>query len=112
MVREYVLPASTVYTDELRNYGGIGALKDDNHWPVRYDHRRINHSAGVYVMGDIHANSVEGFWSLLKRGIGGTYHSVSQKFLHSYLNEYAFRYNHRDDLKPMFMNFMERVEKG
>ena len=40
-----------------------------------YQHRRINHSSKVYVMGDIHTNSVEGFWSLIKRGIGGVYHS-------------------------------------
>jgi transposase-like protein len=88
MVREYVLPKSTVFTDELRNYSGISALRDKTgKQPAGYLHRRINHSSKVYVQGDIHTNSVEGFWSLIKRGIGGVYHQVSQKYLQSYLNE-------------------------
>ncbi|MGA2712952.1 MAG: IS1595 family transposase [Bryobacteraceae bacterium] len=102
-VKTYVPPKSTVYTDELKAYGGIGNMKNG------YDHRRINHSSGVYVMGDIHTNTIEGFWSLLKRGIGGTRHAVSQKFLQTYLNEYAFRYNRRDVPKPMVMQILERV---
>ncbi len=60
-----------------------------------YEHKRIHHSSRVYVVGDIHTNSVEGFWSLIKRGIGGVYHSVSQKYLQSYLDEYSYRYNRR-----------------
>jgi hypothetical protein len=48
------------------------------------------------VSGDIEANAIDGFWSLLKRGIGGVYHSVSDKHFRSYLNEYSFRYNNRD----------------
>ena len=48
------------------------------------------------MIGDVHTNTIEGFWSLVKRGIGGVYHSVSKKYLQTYLNEYAFRYNHRD----------------
>ncbi len=87
MVREYVLPKSTVFTDELASYNGIA---EDG-----YTHKRIRHSAKVYVQGDVHTNTIEGFWSLLKRGIGGVYHSVSKKYLQSYLNEYSFRYNHR-----------------
>ena len=63
----------------------------------------------VYAMGDCHTNSIEGFWSLLKRGIGGVYHSVSEKYLQSYINEYGFRYNHRKDRKPMFLTVLERV---
>ena len=90
MVREYVLPASTVFTDELAAYNGIPEIPEGG-----YVHRRIRHSAKVYVQGDVHTNTIEGFWSLVKRGIGGVYHSVSQKYLQSYLNEYAFRYNHR-----------------
>jgi hypothetical protein len=49
------------------------------------------------VDGNVHTNTLEGFWSLVKRGIGGVYHSVSSKHLQSYLDEYAFRYNHRGD---------------
>ena len=52
---------------------------------------------------------IEGFWSLLKRGIGGVYHSVSEKYLQSYINEYGFRYNHRKDEKPMFLTVLERI---
>jgi transposase-like protein len=105
-VREYVLPKSTVYTDELTSYDGTA------HMTNGYNHRRINHTSGVYVMGDIHTSSVEGFWSILKRGIGGTYHAVSQKYLQRYLDEYAFRYDHRADSKPMFLNFLEQTAKA
>jgi transposase len=63
----------------------------------------------VYVVGDIRTNSVEGFWSLIKRGIGGVYYSVSRKYLQSYLNEYSFRYNHRFDTAPMFTRFLRQV---
>jgi transposase len=83
-----VLPASTVYTDELASYGDLEGLG--------YTHSRVNHSQGVYVSGDVHTNTIEGFWSTVKRGIGGTYHAVSTKHLQSYLDEYAFRYNNRD----------------
>jgi transposase-like protein len=88
LVREYVLPKSTVFTDEYPIYDRLGARVKQ--------HKRINHSAKVYVMGDIHTNTIEGFWSLVKRGIGGVYHSVSQKYLQTYLDEYSFRYNRRD----------------
>jgi len=104
-IHEYVLPASTVYTDELNAYNTVGKER-------RYQHRRINHTAKIYVMGDIHTNSVEGFWSLIKRGIGGVYHSVSQKFLQSYLDEYSFRYSHRYDTEPMFLTFLRQIAKA
>jgi transposase len=96
LVREYVLPESTVYTDEWKAYGGIDNIRKADGTKAGLVHRRINHSAAVYVLGDIHTNSVEGFWSLIKRGIGGVYHSVSQKYLQSYLHGYSFRYNRRD----------------
>jgi transposase len=83
-----VLPSSTVYTDELSVYTGIDGK--------RYEHKRVHHSEGVYVTGDVHTNTIEGFFSLVKRGLGGVYHSVSTKHLQSYLSEYAWRYNHRD----------------
>jgi transposase-like protein/ribosomal protein L37AE/L43A len=108
LVREYVLPESTIFTDELKNYNGIPELCDGD-TNRGYQHRRINHSAGVYVVGDVHTNTIEGFWSLIKRGIGGTHHAVSQKFLQSYLDEYAFRYNRRDVPEPMVKQILERV---
>jgi transposase len=111
MVREYVLPRSTVYTDELKNYGGISALRDKHNRPAGYQHRRINHSSTVYVMGDVHTNTIEGFWSLIKRGISGSHHAVSQKFLQAYLDEYSFRYNRRDVPKPMFRMILDQVSE-
>ena len=64
------------------------------------------------VAGDFHTNTIEGFWSLLTRGIGGVDHSVSAKHLQSYLDEYSFRYNHRDDPGGIFNAFLSRVEKA
>lgn len=103
-VTERVLPASTVYTDELASYNGLGNQG--------YQHRRIQHSAKVYVSGDIHTNTIEGFWSLVKRGIGGVYHAVSAKHLQSYLNEYAWRYNHRNDPRSKFGLLLLRAAIG
>ena len=72
-----------------------------------YQHRRVHHAAKVYVQGDAHTNTIEGFWSLVKRGISGVNHSVSKK----YLNEYSFRYNRRDQEQPMFEAFLGQVVK-
>lgn len=110
IAREYILPESTVYTDELRGYDGLQTLKK-NGKPMGYDHRRINHSSKVYVVGDIHTNSVEGFWSLIKRGIGGVYHAVSQKYLQTYLDEYTYRYNRRDQGNLIFKSILDEVSR-
>src|SRR5216683_767132 len=67
------------------------------------------HSARVYVRGNVHTNTIEGFWSLVKRGIGGVYHQVSQKYLQSYLDEYSFRYNRRDQGNLIFTSLLKRV---
>ena len=103
IVREHVLPRSTVYTDELASYNRLGAMG--------YQHKRVHHASRVYVTGEgeIHTNTIEGFWSLLKRGIGGVYHAISHKYLQSYLDEYAFRYNHRSDHEPMFLTMLQRT---
>jgi transposase len=101
MVKEYVLPESTIFTDD---FSGYDRLKKHG-----FTHHRINHSAKVWVMGDIHTNTIEGFWSLVKRGIGGVYHQVSQKYLQSYLDEYTFRYNRRDQGNLIFNAFLKRV---
>jgi transposase-like protein len=102
IAKEYIMPESTIYTDELRAYDGLENVSG-------YQHRRINHSAGVYVVGTTHTNTIEGFWSLVKRGIGGVYHSVSRKYLQSYLDEYSFRYNHRFSEEPMFVSLLDQV---
>ena len=110
IISEHVLPESMVYTDELHGYDGVRYLKKDGE-PLGYQHRRIKHSAKVYVMGDIHTNSVEGFWSLIKRGIGGVYHAVSQEYLQSYLDEYSHRYNRRDQGNLIFKSILGEVSK-
>ena len=101
-VEARVLPASVIYTDEAPVYVGITRR-------AGYDHKRIAHEAKVYVVGDVHTNTIEGFWSLVKRGIGGTHHAVSAKYLQGYLNEYAWRYNHRDDGQAQFLSLLLRA---
>lgn len=60
-------------------------------------------------MGDVHTQTIDGFWSLVKRGIGGVYHSVGKKYLQTYLDEYSFRYNRRDQGNLIFASILERV---
>jgi transposase-like protein len=105
LVKEHVLPKSTVFTDDFPSYDLM-----DRHIN-EYNHRRINHSEKIYVMGDVHTNTIEGFWSLVKTGIRGVYHSVGRHYLQTYLNEYSFRYNRRFDEQPMFWSFLQQVEK-
>jgi hypothetical protein len=61
-------------------------------------HETVNHGIGEYVRGPFHSNTVEGYFSLLKRGVIGTYHSISEAHLRRYLAEFDFRYNHREAL--------------
>lgn len=77
---------ATIMTDE---FGGYHYLH------LHFKHGVINHNSKMYVNGDIHTQNIENFWSLLKRGIIGIYHSVSPKHLDKYCNEFAFRYNTR-----------------
>lgn len=92
---------ATVYTDELNIYRPVGRMG--------YSHEVVNHGNSEYVRGDAHTNTVEGFWSLIKRGIDGVYHSVSPKYLQNYVAEYSFRYNHRNEARPMFSIFLDRL---
>ncbi len=101
LMEGHVIPASMVFTDEAAQYGLVRRSG--------YQHRRVNHAALVYVDGDVHTNTIEGFWSLLKNGIRGVYHSVGKDHLQTYVNEYAFRYNHRADSQSMFETIGERV---
>ncbi len=85
---------STIITDEFQAYKTLGKYF--------YNQKTVNHSQGEYVKKDnreafkIHTNTIEGYWSLLKRGINGIYHWCSKKHTNKYLDEYSFRYNHRD----------------
>ncbi len=105
IIKEYVLPESTVFTDDFSSYVDLGHHAND------YRHHRINHSAGVYVMGDVHTQTIEGFWGLIKTGIRGVYHSVSTKYLQTYLDEYSFRYNRRHKGNLIFNDVLERVSE-
>ena len=60
-----------------------------------YTHDVIQHQLKVYVVGDIHTNTIENFWSVVKRCVDGTYHQVSRKHIQKYLNEFSFRFNNR-----------------
>jgi transposase-like protein len=84
-IREAVEPGATLYTDALKSYLGLGKT---------YDHQTIDHAI-AFVEGNIHTNSVENFWSLLKRTLKGTYVSVDPVHLDAYLDEQAFRFNER-----------------
>ncbi|MGA2880749.1 MAG: IS1595 family transposase [Bryobacteraceae bacterium] len=87
-VREHVEAGSAIFTDELKSYDG---LESD------FQHAVINHAI-EYVNGNVHTNTMENFWSLLKRGLHGTYISVEPFHLFRYLDEQAFRYNNRKDM--------------
>jgi transposase len=105
IIKEYVMPNSTVFTDDWASYNDLGHHRNE------YKHNRINHSAGVYVVGDTHTQTIEGFWSLIKRGIGGVYHNVGAKYLQSYLDEYSFRYNRRFSGNLIFLAILARVSE-
>ncbi|HEY2069647.1 MAG TPA: IS1595 family transposase [Rhizomicrobium sp.] len=97
-IREAVsTKVSVVCTDSFKGYTNVGAI---------VPHSTVDHSKGEYlryddeVVGAIHANTIEGFWSLIKRGVVGTFHKVSKKYLPLYVAEFQFRYNNRlnDDI--------------
>ena len=73
-----------------------------------YASTTASHTQGVYVSGDVHTKTIEGFWSTVKRGIRGNYHSVSAKWLQGYLNEFVWRYNRRGDTTPMLHTVLRR----
>jgi transposase-like protein len=88
-VRANVNPYSLLITDDWQAYKQLGR--------EFIGHKVINHSAGQYVDGFTHTNTIEGFFGNLKTGMRGAYKHVSAKYLQSYLDEYAWRYNHRHD---------------
>jgi len=100
-VVQWVHPESIIITDEWPAYKGL-----DKHF---ISHSRINHGRGVYVEGDTHTNTVEGFFGHLKPAIKGTYRQVSRRWLQGYLNEFTFRYNERYSDTPMFRTLLERA---
>jgi transposase-like protein len=91
-----VEPGTHLYTDESPPYARL----DREGWY----HQKIQHMEQVYVSGDVHTQTIDGFWSLVRRGIDGTHYHVSSKWLQGYLNEYAWRYNHRGPAGDETMN--------
>jgi transposase-like protein len=88
ILRDQIHADSTVMSDD----GGARLGKEF------VKHATVNHSIGEYVRGDVHTNTIEGYFSILKRGITGTYHHVSAQHLKRYLAEFDFRYNERSAL--------------
>lgn len=85
---ELVAKSATLHTDELMQYRSIGR--------EYAGHQAVRHKSGQYVRPDgMTTNQIEGFFSVLKRGIYGTFHNVSRKHLQRYCDEFEFRYNHR-----------------
>jgi transposase-like protein len=101
LAREYVLPASLIYTDEYHGYKRLGQ--------EGYTHKRINHSAKVYVEGDTHTQTIDGFFGLFKNAVRGVHHGVSHKWLQGYLNEYVWRYNRRGWENTMFRDLLDEA---
>jgi transposase-like protein len=93
VVLDHVKPGSRVMTDEA---GAFRGLRDD------YEVHTVNHRAGEYVRGDVHVNSLEGFWANVKRGVSGTYVHVSQQHTQKYLYEFEYRHNFRHAPHLMF----------
>ena len=92
-VSKHVKPGTEVHTDEFGGYGNL---------VVRgYEHKRVNHSAGQYVVDGVGVNSIEGFWAQLKRTIAGTHIHVSPKHLWKYAKEAEYRFNRRNRPETM-----------
>lgn len=102
IVGEVLRPHTMIYSDQ-------SATIEQVRW-MGQSHKlsTVNHSES-YVDGWAHTNTIDGFWSLVKRGIHGVYYQVGPAYLQSYLNEYAFRYNRRKVMYPMFRLLAERT---
>jgi transposase-like protein len=105
VIREHVSPDATLQTDEASIYYAIGK----SHFPDR--HRTINHIRS-YGYGDIHTNTIENAFSLLKRRIYGTFHKVSTKHLGRYCNEFSYRFNRRGMQAEMFDATVKQLTHG
>ena len=93
---DHVEKGSTLVTDGYHAYKRLSK---------NYNHVIVDHNNDVYVVNGLSTNNLEGYWSLLKRGIVGIYHYVSPKHLHRYCNEFAFRYNTREDSEAARFDF-------
>lgn len=101
-VRENTTTDATIYTDQLGGYQQLTKLG--------YKHKFVNHKKTYVIKGtDIHTNSIEGFWSIFKRGVSGVYTHISPKYLRAYADEYGFRYGNRLQGDGMFYKMLKQV---
>jgi transposase-like protein len=101
IIQENVEKNSQIYSDELSSYALV--TKHD------FTHDVVKHAIKEYVRGNVHTNSIEGFWSQLKRSIDGTHHWVSPQHLQAYVNEFAWRYSHRKTEASLFDFLLSRA---
>jgi len=100
-IQRYVSPKAYVVTDELASYISLPKYG--------YRHDFVKHSTQQYVKGNVHTQTIESFWSGLKRGIYGVYRVVSKKYLQAYADEYAWRYNNRKANGGMFYLLLRQI---
>ena len=101
LMQEHIEEKSHIMTDEFLSYAKIRNYG--------LEHDVVKHGIKEYVRGNVHTNTIEGFWSQFKRSVKGTYHSVSPKHLQLYVDEFAWRYNHRASETPFFDLLLQRV---
>ena len=100
IITDKVQAGSTIYTDDHKSYTGLGSRNE-------YKHGVVKHSVAEYVNGKAHTNGIESVWAVLKRGYHGTYHHMSGKHLHRYVNEFSHRLNHNSNCE---VDTMDRIE--
>ncbi len=101
-IKTHVPENSTVCTDESRLYYKLNKV---------YTHNSVKHAVNIFVDGEVHTNTIENFWSVLKRGLYGVYHHVSDKHISRYLDEYAARFNTRGTSEhKKFQDFLAQSE--
>jgi len=100
VIKENVAKETTVYTDTAMTYRSLHK---------HYAHYQTNHGLSQYVSGNNHTQNIENLWSNMKRGIRGVYRHVDAKYLQAYVDEYAFRYSHRNSPRRMFDLILEGV---
>ena len=101
--KKHIKLTAMVKTDEYMSYRPLKKMG--------YKHDCVIHGLKQYVKGNTHTNNLEGFWSQLKRSVNGTYHSVSSKYLQTYVNEFAYRYNRRKQKDPIFYGIISKAAK-
>lgn len=103
IVKDNVEVGIDIITDEYNSYNFVRKSG--------FKHFTVNHGSKNWINGIAHVNTIEGFWSQLKRSINGTYHCVSPKYLQLYVDEFVYRYNYRLSSFPLFLNLVLSVGK-